>query len=182
MNHLSSRLRGSSRRVNEFQIRRAGFHVSKVYTPTYAPIGQVTEFRMNLYMASPLLDFGVGEKSFARVVFDNLCFLFSSVFRSLHATLMSRQSDKNRNRTTAEHREKPDDEVYPTFSPRETLWHSQNAYAGLKLIPWSEIWASIAVAKLRGNTEMLNAFYDTLYKEAVFDDRGVWALNSRPRE
>lgn len=74
------------------------------------------------------------------------------------------------------------DEVAPTFAPPEALWRSRNAYAGLKLIPWNEIWASIAVAKLRGNSEMVKVFYETMYREAVFDDRGVWSLNSRPRD
>lgn len=137
---------------------------------------------MKLYMASGLLDCGPGENIFASATFDSVCFLFANLVHSLDLILMNQECDKRRKRSTVEHREKPKDEVHPTFSPRETLWQSQNAYAGLKLIPWSEIWASIAVAKLRGNTEMLKAFYETLYKEAVFDDRGVWALNSRPRD
>jgi hypothetical protein len=52
---------------------------------------------------------------------------------------------------------------------------------GMKLIPWSEIWASLTVAKIRGNGEMIEVFYDTLFKEAVFDDRGAWALDLKKR-
>jgi hypothetical protein len=64
----------------------------------------------------------------------------------------------------------------------EDPWRSQSRYDGLKLVPWNEIWASIAAAKLRGNTEMLKAFYETLYREALFDDHGAWSLITRPRE
>lgn len=95
---------------------------------------------------------------------------------------MSKRSDKNRKRTTIEYSDDLKDEIAPTFAPPEALWRGRNAYAGLKLIPWNEIWASIAVAKLRGNTDMLKVFYETMYKEACFDDRGVWSLESRPRD
>jgi len=47
----------------------------------------------------------------------------------------------------------------------------------MKLIPWSDIWASLTVAQLRGNGEMIEVFYDTLFKEAVFDDRGAWSID-----
>ncbi|HWO40944.1 MAG TPA: hypothetical protein VNO43_03980 [Candidatus Eisenbacteria bacterium] len=67
----------------------------------------------------------------------------------------------------------------PTFAPPEALWRNRNAHAGLKLIPWSEIWAAVAAAKLRGNTEMLKVFYEKMYREAAFDDRGVWAAKDR---
>jgi hypothetical protein len=96
------------------------------------------------------------------------------------ATLMSQRSDKNQKRTTIA--DEAAREVHATFTPPDTRVDSQNVYAGLKVISWSEIWASIAAAKLRGNTEMLKVFYDSLYKEAVFDDRGVWVLNSRPHD
>jgi len=51
----------------------------------------------------------------------------------------------------------------------------------MKLIPWSEIWTSLRVAKIRGNGEMIEVFYDTLFREAVFDDRGAWALDVKKR-
>ena len=47
----------------------------------------------------------------------------------------------------------------------------------IKLIPWEDIWTSLRVAKIRGNGEMIEVFYDTLFKEAIFDDQGAWALN-----
>jgi hypothetical protein len=51
----------------------------------------------------------------------------------------------------------------------------------LKLIPWSDIWSSLRVARVRGNGEMIEVFYDTLFKEAIFDDRGAWSWNSDKR-
>lgn len=49
----------------------------------------------------------------------------------------------------------------------------------MKLIPWEDIWTSLRVARIRGNGEMIEVFYDTLFKEAVFDDRGAWSLDFR---
>ena len=51
----------------------------------------------------------------------------------------------------------------------------------LKLIPWSDIWSSLRVARVRGNGEMIEVFYDTLFKEAIFDDRGAWSWTSDKR-
>lgn len=51
----------------------------------------------------------------------------------------------------------------------------------MKLIPWKDIWITLKVARVRGNGEMIEVFYDTLFKEAVFDDNGAWALNERTR-
>jgi hypothetical protein len=53
------------------------------------------------------------------------------------------------------------------------------AYVGMKLIPWGEVWKSLRTARFRGNGEMIEVFYDTLFKEAVFDDRGAWSLERR---
>jgi hypothetical protein len=47
----------------------------------------------------------------------------------------------------------------------------------MKLIPWADIWMSLKVARIRGNGEMIEVFYDTLFKEAVFDDNGAWAID-----
>ena len=44
-----------------------------------------------------------------------------------------------------------------------------------KLIPWEDIWTSLRVARMRGNGEMIEVFYDALFKEAVFDDQGAWS-------
>jgi hypothetical protein len=53
------------------------------------------------------------------------------------------------------------------------------AYVGMKLIPWGDVWKSLSTARFRGNGEMIEVFYDTLFKEAVFDDRGAWSLERR---
>jgi hypothetical protein len=67
--------------------------------------------------------------------------------------------------------------------PKET-----NAPAGstkngepLKLIPWEDIWTSLRVARIHGNGEMIDVFYDTLFKEAIFDDDGAWAFDQKKR-
>jgi hypothetical protein len=49
----------------------------------------------------------------------------------------------------------------------------------MKLIPWGDVWKSLSTARFRGNGEMIEVFYDTLFKEAVFDDRGAWSLERR---
>jgi hypothetical protein len=46
----------------------------------------------------------------------------------------------------------------------------------MKLIPWEDIWNSFRVAKLRCSGEMIDVFYDNLFKEATFDDKGAWSL------
>ena len=51
----------------------------------------------------------------------------------------------------------------------------------LKLIPWEDIWTSLRVARIRGNGEMIEVFYDTLFKEALFDDNGAWAVDIKNR-
>jgi hypothetical protein len=55
----------------------------------------------------------------------------------------------------------------------------ETTYVGMKLIPWGEVWKSLRTARFRGNGEMIEVFYDTLFKEAVFDDRGAWSLERR---
>ena len=51
----------------------------------------------------------------------------------------------------------------------------------MRLIPWEDIWTSLRVARIRGNGEMIAVFYDTLFKEAVFDDKGAWAFDQKIR-
>jgi hypothetical protein len=51
----------------------------------------------------------------------------------------------------------------------------------MKLIPWEDIWTSLRVAQIRGNGEMIDVFYDTLFKEAIFDDDGAWAFTPKKR-
>jgi len=50
-----------------------------------------------------------------------------------------------------------------------------------KLIPWEDIWTSLRVARMRGNGEMIEVFYDALFKEAVFDDRGAWSWDLKKK-
>ena len=51
----------------------------------------------------------------------------------------------------------------------------------MKLIPWEDIWTSLRVARIRGNGEMIDVFYDTLFREAIFDDDGAWAFDQKKR-
>lgn len=55
----------------------------------------------------------------------------------------------------------------------------ETTYVGMKLIPWGDVWKSLRTARFRGNGEMIEVFYDTLFKEGVFDDRGAWSLERR---
>jgi hypothetical protein len=51
----------------------------------------------------------------------------------------------------------------------------------MTLIPWKDVWMSLKIASTRGNGEMVAVFYDTLFKEAVFDDHGAWAWDLHKR-
>ena len=57
----------------------------------------------------------------------------------------------------------------------------QHTSGNLMFIPWSDIWTSVKLAKLRGHNAMVKAFYDMLFNEALFDDRGVWSSNVKKR-
>ncbi len=70
-----------------------------------------------------------------------------------------------------------DDQSGP-LSPTTVLTGSGNS---MKLIPWEDIWTSLRVARIRGNGDMIAVFYDTLFKEAVFDDNGAWAFDQKIR-
>ena len=63
-----------------------------------------------------------------------------------------------------------------TLTQLEAL-RTRTQFTSMKLTPWDNIWTSLAMARLRGNGRMVEVFYDTLFKEAVFDDRGAWSLN-----
>ena len=58
---------------------------------------------------------------------------------------------------------------------------SSNPPISMTLIPWKDIWSSLRIAKIRGNGEMIEVFYDTLFKEAIFDDRGAWSWDPNKR-
>jgi hypothetical protein len=51
----------------------------------------------------------------------------------------------------------------------------------MTLIPWKDIWSSLRIAKQRGNGEMIEVFYDTLFKDAIFDDNGAWSWDITKR-
>jgi hypothetical protein len=63
------------------------------------------------------------------------------------------------------------DRIESKIASENASEHSRPA----KLIPWEDIWTSLRVARVRGNGEMIEVFYDVLFKEAVFDDRGAWS-------
>ena len=70
------------------------------------------------------------------------------------------------------------DEYTPTVGPAD-LVRLRADFEGMKLIPWKDIWRSLSVARMRGNGKMIEVFYDTLFKDAVFDDRGAWSIEIR---
>ena len=93
---------------------------------------------------------------------------------------MTRSSDK-RNRSsisqfaTRKHRPRESSERLSSTN----LVQQEIAYTGMKLIPWGDVWKFLRTARFRGHGEMIEVFYDTLFKEAVFDDRGAWSLEHR---
>ena len=89
---------------------------------------------------------------------------------------MTQSSDKN-NRSAVPERNRSEDSARQV-APADAL-RQDAAYVGMKLIPWGDVWKSLRTARFRGNGEMIEVFYDTLFKEAVFDDRGAWSLERR---
>ena len=90
---------------------------------------------------------------------------------------MTRSSDKN-NRSQGKLRRDRSDQSANAVAPTDAL-RQEAAYAGMKLIPWGDVWKSLRTARFRGNGEMIEVFYDTLFKEAVFDDNGAWSPETR---
>jgi len=85
---------------------------------------------------------------------------------------MGREADNRKKYPDRENNESIiSDETTGSMSDREAM----------TLIPWKDIWASLTVARHRGNGEMVEVFYDTLFKEAVFDDNGAWAWDINKR-
>lgn len=90
---------------------------------------------------------------------------------------MTRSSDRNNRSQIAprkNHLEESVERLVSAAPPRQEI-----TYVGMKLIPWGDVWKSLRTARFRGNGEMIEVFYDTLFKEAVFDDRGAWSLERR---
>ena len=90
---------------------------------------------------------------------------------------MTRSSNKNKGSHAAQ-KKKSTEEAAAGFAPADAL-RLDATYVGMKLIPWGDVWKSLRTARFRGNGEMIEVFYDTLFKEAVFDDRGAWSLEHR---
>jgi len=82
--------------------------------------------------------------------------------------LTARIFDNENNRDTQASSNHPDTSGYPNPNT-------------MTLIPWKDIWSSLKMAKIRGNGEMIEVFYDTLFKEAIFDDKGAWSWESNKR-
>ncbi len=64
---------------------------------------------------------------------------------------------------------------------RDPMPETMTDREAMTLIPWEDIWTSLKLASHRGNGEMVAVFYDTLFKEAVFDDNGAWAWDFNKR-
>jgi hypothetical protein len=90
---------------------------------------------------------------------------------------MTRSSDRNNGSPTTLRRNRLE-QFAERLAPADAL-RREAAYVGMKLIPWGDVWKSLRTARFRGNGEMIEVFYDTLFKEAVFDDRGAWSLERR---
>jgi hypothetical protein len=90
---------------------------------------------------------------------------------------MAQSSDENNRSPVTPRGNRSQDSVRQVA--RADVLRQDAAYAGMKLIPWGDVWKSLSSARFRGNSEMIEVFYDTLFKEAVFDDRGAWSLERR---
>jgi hypothetical protein len=61
-----------------------------------------------------------------------------------------------------------------------TYKQQNDPFSGRTLIHWEEIRLYISTAQMRGNVHMVQRFYDSLFTEGLFDDRGVWCLKLKP--
>jgi len=86
---------------------------------------------------------------------------------------MERQVKAENNRTpSADCAENPSQPTIDTTNPHPSIGAERGP---MKLIPWEDIWRSLHDARIRGHGEMIQVFYETLFKEAVFDDDGAWS-------
>ena len=92
-------------------------------------------------------------------------------------TQSSNDSSENRN---ANPLNRHSVEYNRTLTQLEAL-RTRTEFISMKLTPWNDIWTSLTMASLRGNRRMVEVFYETLFNEAVFDDRGAWCLDIRRR-
>ena len=86
-----------------------------------------------------------------------------------------KQSSSKSNKPAKTNDPKVADAYNRTIGPPD-LARLRADFEDMKLIPWQDIWKSLSVAKIRGNRKMIEVFYDTLFKDAVFDDRGAWSI------
>jgi hypothetical protein len=93
---------------------------------------------------------------------------------------MTQSSNNNTESKNANLQNRQSVEYNRTLTQLEAL-RTRTEFTSMKLTPWDDIWTSLTIATLQGNRRMVEIFYDTLFKEAVFDDRGAWSLNTRIR-
>ena len=77
-------------------------------------------------------------------------------------------------------KDSPKDDNYENMT-RDPLPDTITDREAMTLIPWEDIWTSLKIASHRGDGEMVAVFYETLFKEAVFDDNGAWAWDINKR-
>ena len=68
------------------------------------------------------------------------------------------------------------EEHHRTVGPPDSA-RLQAEFESMKSIPWRDIWKSLSITKIRGNGQRIEASYDTLFKDAVFDDRSAWSID-----
>jgi hypothetical protein len=93
---------------------------------------------------------------------------------------MTQPCNDNADLKNESERSRQSPEYNRTLTQLEAL-RTRTQFTSMRLTPWHDIWSSLTTAKLKGNGRMVEVFYDTLFKEAVFDDRGAWSLNIRKR-
>lgn len=86
---------------------------------------------------------------------------------------MQRQSNSGPVTTLSADRSARQPQIAAPATPRHPSIAAERG--PLRLIPWEDIWNSLRSARVRGHGEMIEVFYETLFKEAVFDDDGAWS-------
>jgi hypothetical protein len=89
-----------------------------------------------------------------------------------------RQSSSKSNKPAKTNDPKVTDAYNRTIGPPDPARLRAN-FEDMKLIPWRAIWKSFSVARIRGDGKIIEVFYDTLFKDAVFDDRGAWSIETK---
>jgi len=89
-----------------------------------------------------------------------------------------RKSSSKSNKPAKTNDSKVADAYNRTIGPPDPVRLRAN-FEDMKLIPWRDIWKSFSVTRIRGNGKKTAVFYDTLFKDAVFDDRGAWSIETK---